>query len=1072
MNTIATLGVNRDGRVISAIVPSSSHLNELLPTVGGNITMHFDKFANDKMKGMLNAIFKTIVTNQFTLIINSHLLQCTAHHYLEDIPFLYFKLIEQKSYENLQDIVDKKNEASRLKLLDFPFQDSNIPILYVYKDGSLYDFNDAFCHLFGYEVEDAKTFNLSNWNQAYYPDTWEQTWEKLKTQGVISFISKRSKKDGTVIDVEIRAHYIKFGDLELNCASITDITELKKEEVKLKLADFSFQNVFSPITFIKEDGSFFYYNEATANLFGYSMEEFEHLTIFDILTTFNHEQWQKRWDNVTQNVRLTLNTRLQKKDGSWIDAEIRTNRISFGDVDLNCSFYTDNSEKKKLEMKLEMVEFSFRNSETAIVYLQENGQLVDFNEAYIQLLGYSKEEAANLSIFELNLDFDGEFWKENWLTLREKRIITFFTKRKKKDGSIIDLELRVNMMTHDVTEVCCAYITDVTERKRIDNKLRLVDFAFENASTAILFVKQDASIYDMNESAHHQLGYTKEEMMGMTIFDLDNHFDLETWAVHWRELQTIEFDSIVSQHKKKDGTQMDVELRVKLIEYNGLQLSCAFVTDITEKKRNDERLNVVNFTFQNASIANLLIKSDGSFFDFNLASLDLFGYTRDEMQKLRIIDLAPTATKEVRKEIWDGIRKSGTLVHYKSMKRKDGILMDIELRSNRIVKGDIELNCAFLIDITEKKKQEERLKLLERVVTETNQSILIADATEGMDTPIIYANNAFKNISGYELEEVKGQNPRLLHRDMEVGDDEGRTNMRNAIKNCIPWRVEVINTKKNGEHYWADIAGFPVYDMTLGKYSHWVAIKSDITKRKESEFEREQMLKELIEINKELKQFSYITTHNLRAPLTNLLSICKLLDTDNITDNRTLKLIEGFKSSTNHLNDTLNDLISILIIKENINITKDHLNFQEKLDKVKSFLSIQLSEEQVVIEADFEEMPTVKFTNVYLESIFLNLLTNAIRFKHPERSPIVKIKTSKNRDGKTQLTFADNGIGMNMKLEMIKDRIFGLYQRFHNNTEGKGIGLYLLYSQITALGGKIEVDSEEGVGTTFTITFS
>ena len=949
MYSLSTLEVNSFGQVITVSSPTSSLLNGLLPPIAGNITTHFDEPTNEMLKGRLKTIFNSNLGNEFTLVINNLPLQCTAHHYLDDRAFLYFKLIEQRTSENLQDIINKKNEASRLKLLDFPFQDSSIPILYVYRDGSLYDFNEAFCNLFGYDVDDAKTFNLSNWNQAYYPDTWEQTWEKLKIQGVISFSSKRSKRDGKVIDVEIRAHYIKFGDLELNCATITDVTERKKEELKLKLADFSFKNVFSPITFIREDGSIFYYNEAIATLLGYTVSEFEKLTIFDILNSYNNEQWQERWNNVTQNIRLTLNTRLQKKDGSWIDAEIRTNRINFGEEDLNCSFYTDNTEKKKMETKLEMVEFSFRQSETAIVYLKENGQLIDYNEAYIQLLGYEKEDLENLNSFDLNLDFDGGFWEENWMTLREKRIISFCTTRKKKDGSIMELELRVNMLNHNDLEICCAYITDITARKRID-----------------------------------------------------------------------------------------------------------------------EQLNVVNFTFQNASIANLLIKSDGTLYDFNLASLKMFGYTREEMQELQIIDLAPTATSNVRKEIWDSIRISGTLVHHKSMRTKDGTWMDIELRSNRIVKGDLELNCAFLIDITEKKKQEERLKLLEKVVTETNQSILIADATEGMDTPIIYANNAFTNISGYTLAEVIGQNPRLLHKDMEVGDDEGRNIMRNAIKNCIPWRVEVLNTNKNGKHYWADIAGFPVYDKTLEKYSHWVAIKSDITKRKEAEAEREQLMNELIENNKELKEFSYITTHNLRAPLTNLLSICRLLDPDKFTDNRTLKLIEGFKSSTYHLNDTLNDLITILIIKENKNIPTDQLYFQTILDKVKQFLSIQLFDEKVVIETEFN-VATIDFTNVYLESIFLNLLTNSIRFKHPKRSPIIKISTTKTEDGKTQLTFSDNGIGMNMG--MVKDKIFGMYQRFHDNTDGKGIGLYLLHSQITALGGKIEVNSKEEVGTVFTITF-
>ena len=121
------------------------------------------------------------------------------------------------------------------------------------------------------------------------------------------------------------------------------------------------------------------------------------------------------------------------------------------------------------------------------------------------------------------------------------------------------------------------------------------------------------------------------------------------------------------------------------------------------------------------------------------------------------------------------------------------------------------------------------------------------------------------------------------------------------------------------------------------------------------------------------------------------------------------------------------------------------------------------------IEADFTGAETVQFSDVYLESILLNLLTNAIKYAHPTRYPVIKIKTYRDADGKLKLTFSDNGIGMNM--ERVKNKIFGLYQRFHNNADAKGIGLYLVHSQVTALEGKIEVESEEGVGTTFTITF-
>ena len=123
----------------------------------------------------------------------------------------------------------------------------------------------------------------------------------------------------------------------------------------------------------------------------------------------------------------------------------------------------------------------------------------------------------------------------------------------------------------------------------------------------------------------------------------------------------------------------------------------------------------------------------------------------------------------------------------------------------------------------------------------------------------------------------------------------------------------------------------------------------------------------------------------------------------------------------------------------------------------------------VKIETDFSASPSVFFSDVYLESIFLNFLTNSIKYAHPTRYPLVKIKTFFDEEEHTKLSYSDNGIGMNM--DRVRHKIFGLYQRFHSNSDGKGIGLYLTYSQVTALGGKIDVESEEGMGTTFTITF-
>lgn len=283
----------------------------------------------------------------------------------------------------------------------------------------------------------------------------------------------------------------------------------------------------------------------------------------------------------------------------------------------------------------------------------------------------------------------------------------------------------------------------------------------------------------------------------------------------------------------------------------------------------------------------------------------------------------------------------------------------------------------------------------------------------------------------------------------------------------------LINTKQiRDENGKVQINYSTVFDMSQRKsYEKELLIaKRNVEEQNKLINETNAKLLDLVENNSDLKQFSYIITHNLRSPLTNLISICKLINLQKIEDPSTLKLIEGFKTSTYQLNETLNDLLNVIIVKENTDLKLDELSFDEIIDEVKGSISEILSDSNAIFETDFFDVPTVHFTKVYLESIFLNLITNSIKYRHPERNPIVKIKTIKDAIGRTKLTFSDNGIGMDMP--RVKQKIFGFHKRFHHNSDSKGIGLFLIKTQINALGGQIEVDSKVNIGTTFTLTFN
>lgn len=370
-------------------------------------------------------------------------------------------------------------------------------------------------------------------------------------------------------------------------------------------------------------------------------------------------------------------------------------------------------------------------------------------------------------------------------------------------------------------------------------------------------------------------------------------------------------------------------------------------------------------------------------------------------------------------------------------------------------------------DITKQKSEEQRLRLLETVITQTKEAVMITDidTSENYIPNIIYVNSAFTDMTGYKSEDVIGKSPVLLF--TKKSDILELDKLKIAIQDYKECLIETISYKKNGDEFWVNLSMIPVTNKD-GEHSHWISIQRDVTEEKEKQREREQLIKELTQNNKDLKQFSYITSHNLRAPLSNLTGLLNLVEDMGVEDPELKEIINGFSKSTHLLNETINDLVKVVIIKDNTSIQKEKVLIKEIFENVFSQLGFLFSLHKPILKIDLEEVTILNINKSYLESIFLNLLTNAIKYKEPTRQLKVTI-SSKVVNDNLILTFKDNGIGIDM--ERNKDKIFGLYQRFHNHPDSKGLGLYLVKSQVESMGGSITVVSKVGKGTSFTITF-
>lgn len=223
---------------------------------------------------------------------------------------------------------------------------------------------------------------------------------------------------------------------------------------------------------------------------------------------------------------------------------------------------------------------------------------------------------------------------------------------------------------------------------------------------------------------------------------------------------------------------------------------------------------------------------------------------------------------------------------------------------------------------------------------------------------------------------------------------------------------------------------------------------------------------ELIEHNNQLEQFAFIAAHNLRAPLTRVMGLANLIQMGPTEEDRQAAL-EKLISSTHDLDQVIKDLNAILNIKRHTgNFSEVDLN--ESLTRTKRILEKEIEDTQTKIINNFAEASKVYAIAPYVESILYNLISNSIKYRDPQRSPFIAIKTTHENEF-VCLAVMDNGLGID--LNKYQQSVFSLYKRFHLHVEGKGLGLYLVKTQIEALGGRVEVKSEPNEGTTFHVYF-
>ena len=237
-------------------------------------------------------------------------------------------------------------------------------------------------------------------------------------------------------------------------------------------------------------------------------------------------------------------------------------------------------------------------------------------------------------------------------------------------------------------------------------------------------------------------------------------------------------------------------------------------------------------------------------------------------------------------------------------------------------------------------------------------------------------------------------------------------------------------------------------------------------KNRELEQEKAALIDRLIKKNKSLREFAYVISHNLRDPVSQILGFTDLYRKPDSEDIRQ-DLINWIRNAAENLDRIIKDLSFVLRQQEDHRDLKDHANLEESLETVMTSLDSEIQKVkpdiQVVTKGNTSHLP---IPGPFLYNLLYNLLSNSLKYRKDDEDLVIKIDCKIANSG-YRIVFEDNGIGMN--LDEFRDKLFKMYQRYHLEKEGRGLGLYLVKSQLESLGATIEVESEVNKGTRFIV---
>ncbi|GAB3200133.1 PAS domain S-box-containing protein [Pontibacter aydingkolensis] len=705
------------------------------------------------------------------------------------------------------------------------------------------------------------------------------------------------------------------------------------------------------------------------------------------------------------------------------------------------------------------------NSTDLLSVIDETGVYKFVGDSVISILGYTPEELVGNSAFSYLHpdDVPATMALLEQASATDKIITPPFRFLSKHDGWRW-IECTITNQLHN--EAIKGYITnsrDITEtleeRSKKDLHQAYYKSLFEAHPDAVFSLDKQGYFKSLNRQFSLILGFPEDVLLRahFTEFIVKNDLSLvRTMFLNATEgtAQTLEFrvtdaDNIV---KVIHVTLLPVYLQGSVIGVQGIG------KDITEtlfaEQLVKERTEQLRKILESVTEPFIALDADWRYTFVNKAYCELIGDSFDFFNGQVIWQLYPDLLHSEFYQKCQKVAETGKTEYLEEVFIINGLVT----LSFSIFPFDGGIAIHF-VDVTAQSALKREMEKLSLVASKTINGVVIMDPTGKIE----WVNDGFTRLSGYSRNEVVGLVPSMLLQG-NATDPETESYIRQKYQEQVYFNAEVLNYRKSGEPYWVNIDVTPIKGPDE-KLINYIAIQTDITEKKKAEAELVKLADDLYKQNLNLQQFTYMVSHNLRAPVANALGLTRLISKIDAGSPQFNSILNKLETSVYQLDTVIKDISNILSVRDAARtLPREMVNILAIVTDVLTPFEDELTSGNCLVTLDIDRSFGMMANKAYLYSILQNLVSNAIKYRSPDRALTLDISVKKDKRGFVY-TISDNGLGMDM--HVVENQLFKLYKRFHPSTHGKGIGLFLVKTQVETIGGKIMVDSAVGIGTTF-----